>query len=149
MPPDYRPPAQRHTVVVLVERRRRRACSTRSPTRSSIAPDHLVAVTVVADGDDAERIEKEWSEHGHRRAARDRAARRPATSPRATLRFIDELEHRWPNTIVTVLIPELFVEHWWEHLLHNQSALVLKGRLLFRKNTVGHVDPVPLRRSDR
>jgi hypothetical protein len=49
----------------------------------------------------------------------------------ATLRFIDELEHRWENTTVTVLIPELFVTHWWEHLLHNQSALRLKGRLLF------------------
>ena len=49
--------------------------------------------------------------------------------------FIDELEHRWADTNVTVLIPELYVEHWWEHLLHNQSALVLKGRLLFRANT--------------
>ena len=34
-----------------------------------------------------------------------------------------------------MLIPELFVEHWWEHLLHNQSVLLLKGRLLFRANT--------------
>jgi hypothetical protein len=32
---------------------------------------------------------------------------------------------------VTVLIPEYVVGHWWEHLLHNQSALRLKGRLLF------------------
>ena len=61
----------------------------------------------------------------------------------ATLRFIDELEQRWPNTIVTVLIPELYVEHWWEHLLHNQSALVLKGRLLFRANTA--VTSIPYR----
>jgi hypothetical protein len=30
-----------------------------------------------------------------------------------------------------VLIPEYVVGHWWEHLLHNQSALRLKGRLLF------------------
>ena len=54
----------------------------------------------------------------------------------ATLRFIDELEQRWANSIVTVIIPELFVEHWWQQLLHNQSALVLKGRLLFRRSTV-------------
>jgi hypothetical protein len=51
------------------------------------------------------------------------------------MRFIDELESRWPTTTVTVLIPELFVTHWWEHLLHNQSVLLLKGRLLFRANT--------------
>jgi hypothetical protein len=41
-----------------------------------------------------------------------------------------------PNTIVTVLVPELFVEHWWQHLLHNQSSLRLKARLLFRKGVV-------------
>jgi hypothetical protein len=35
-----------------------------------------------------------------------------------------------------VLIPEFVVDHWWGHLLHNQTALLLKGRLLFRKGTV-------------
>jgi hypothetical protein len=42
-----------------------------------------------------------------------------------------------------VIIPELFVEHWWQHLLHNQTALILKGRLLFRKGTV--VTSIPYR----
>jgi hypothetical protein len=36
-----------------------------------------------------------------------------------------------PRDVVTVFIPEYVVGHWWEHLLHNQSALRLKGRLLF------------------
>ena len=36
-----------------------------------------------------------------------------------------------PRDLVTVFIPEYVVGHWWEHLLHNQSALRLKGRLLF------------------
>ena len=62
----------------------------------------------------------------------------------ATLHFVDEVGHRWQNTIVTVLLPELFVEHWWEQVLHNQSALILKGRLLFRRNTV--VTSIPYRR---
>jgi len=44
---------------------------------------------------------------------------------------------------VTVVVPELFVEHWWQHLLHNQSALRLKGRLLFRSDTV--VTSIPYR----
>ena len=43
------------------------------------------------------------------------------TKPRATR----------PRDVVTVFIPEYVVGHWWEHLLHNQSALRLKGRLLF------------------
>jgi hypothetical protein len=45
---------------------------------------------------------------------------------------------------VTVLIPELFVEHWWQHLLHNRSSLGLTGRLLFRPGTV--VTSLPYRR---
>ena len=36
-----------------------------------------------------------------------------------------------PRDVVTVFIPEYVVGKWWEHLLHNQSALRLKGRLLF------------------
>ena len=35
-----------------------------------------------------------------------------------------------------MIIPEFVVDRWWNHLLHNQSALALKGRLLFRRNTV-------------
>ena len=53
----------------------------------------------------------------------------------ATLSYIDEVQARWENDIVNVLIPEFFVQHWWGHLLHNQSTLILKGRLLFRKST--------------
>ena len=34
------------------------------------------------------------------------------------------------------LLPEFVLTKWWEQLLHNQSALMLKGRLLFRRNTV-------------
>ena len=60
------------------------------------------------------------------------------------MRFVDEVQQRWPNAVVTVLIPEYFVEHWWEHLLHNQTALILKARLLFRKDTV--VTSIPFRR---
>jgi len=53
------------------------------------------------------------------------------------------VQRRWPNALVNVIIPELYVEHWWQHLLHNQSALILKGRLLFRKGTV--VTSIPYR----
>ena len=69
--------------------------------------------------------------------SRSRSSTRPYRElTRPILRFIDELDARWENDIVTVLLPEFVVSHWWEHLLHNQSALLLKGRLLFRKGTV-------------
>jgi hypothetical protein len=37
--------------------------------------------------------------------------------------------------VVTVLLPEYIPAHWWEHLLHTQTALMLKGALLFRPHT--------------
>ena len=61
--------------------------------------------------------------------------------------YIDELDDRWNNDTVTVVIPEFVVSKWYEHLLHNQSALILKGKLLFREGTVVtsvpyHVDAI-------
>lgn len=55
---------------------------------------------------------------------------------RPVLRYLDSVDSRWENDFVTVLIPEFVVTRWWEQIFHNQSALMLKGRLLFRKGTV-------------
>jgi hypothetical protein len=61
----------------------------------------------------------------------------------ATLSYIEEVESRWSGAVVNVLIPEFYVDHWWGHLLHNQSTLILKGRLLFKKQTA--VTSIPYR----
>ena len=45
--------------------------------------------------------------------------------------FVKSLRRESPRDVVTVFIPEYVVGHWWEHLLHNQSALRIKTRLLF------------------
>jgi hypothetical protein len=45
---------------------------------------------------------------------------------------VRQLRRDRPNDVVNVFIPEYVVGHWWEQLLHNQSALRLKGRLLFQ-----------------
>jgi amino acid transporter len=133
VPPDWKPPRRRHGVVVLAHDVDAGVLDAVAYARST-APDHLVAVTVVADAEDAERAEKEWQQHEI--DAPLEIVRAPSGDfTTATLRYIDELERRWVDTKLTVVIPELYVEHWWQHLLHNQSALVLKGRLLFRANT--------------
>src|SRR3954464_2278842 len=49
----------------------------------------------------------------------------------AGARLRQERAPKSPRDVVTVFIPEYVVGHWWENLLHNQSALRLKGRLLF------------------
>ena len=50
---------------------------------------------------------------------------------RPIIDFVKSLRRDSPRDVVTVFIPEYVVGRWWEHLLHNQSALRLKGRLLF------------------
>src|SRR5439155_1261561 len=91
--------------------------------RSSV----LNAIGAVAAGpEDAEKMQKRWSEQAIRVPLETVIS--PALElTEATLGFLDELERRWVDGTITVLIPELFVEHWWQHLLHNQSALILKA----------------------
>jgi hypothetical protein len=142
VPDDFRPPRRRHTVVVLASEQIHPGLLDALAYARSIAPDHLLAATVVADGHEAEIAEKRWAENAIEVPLEVvRTATHEFTA--AMLSFIDEIERRWPNSIVTVVIPELYVEHWWQHLLHNQSALRLKGRLLFRKQTV--VTSIPYR----
>ena len=43
---------------------------------------------------------------------------------------------RQPNDYVTVILPEFVPARWWQHLLHNQTSLLIKGALLFRPNIV-------------
>ena len=54
---------------------------------------------------------------------------RDVTGP--LLDHISGIHRSSPRDVVSVFIPEYVVRHWWEHLLHNQSALRLKARLLF------------------
>jgi hypothetical protein len=131
---EYKPRRMNHTIVVLVGSLHRGTLEALAYAKS-LAPNHLIAMTIVSEEDDQERIEKAWADRGldipleivH-------SPYRELTRP--VLRFIDELDARYENDIVTVVIPEFVVTSWWGHLLHNQSALILKGRLLFRKGTV-------------
>jgi hypothetical protein len=100
----------------------------------STYPDHLIAMSVVADGFEAEKIEKQWAQYEVRTPLEIVNAPSGDFSD-VTVKFIDEQERRYPNAMVTVVIPELHTDHWWQQLLHNQSVLLLKGRLLFRHNT--------------
>jgi amino acid transporter len=52
------------------------------------------------------------------------------------LEYIERVENERPEDYVTVILPEFVPARWWQHLLHNQRALLIKGALLFRPNTV-------------
>ena len=134
VPPGWRPPRQNHTVVVLVGGVHRGVLEALAYARS-LAPNHLVAVTVVSDEEEQARIEEQWAEYGID-VPLDIVYSPYRELSRPIMRFIDEIDARWDNDIVTVLIPEFIVRKWWEQILHNQTALFLKGRLLFRQGVV-------------
>ncbi len=134
VPTDYRPRRMNHTVVVLVGTVHRGVLEALAYARS-LAPNHLVAVSIVSDEEEQARIEEQWSDYGIDIPLEIiYSPYRELTRP--VLRYVDEIDARYENNIVTIVIPEFVVSHWWSHLLHNQSALILKGRLLFRKGTV-------------
>ena len=93
-------------------------------------PDTLVALTVNVDDADTRQLHREWDRH---------AVRIPLTvieSPyreitRPVVDYVKRIRRTSPRDVVSVYIPEYVVGRWWENLLHNQSSLRLKGRLLF------------------
>jgi hypothetical protein len=62
---------------------------------------------------------------------------------RPVVEHIAHLHRESARDIVSVFVPEYVVGHWWEHVLHNQSAFRLKARLLFQPGVM--VTSVPFR----
>jgi hypothetical protein len=144
VPADYRQPRHTHTVVVLVGSVNRATLAALAYARS-LAPDRLVAMTVVSDAEQARDIQHQWDEFQLDTPLHiESSPYRELSGP--VLNYLDELDAQHDNDIITVILPEFVLTKWWEQLLHNQSALLLKGRLLFRRNTVVisvpyHIEP--------
>jgi amino acid transporter len=50
--------------------------------------------------------------------------------------YLGRIKARDPHGMITIVIPEFVPRHWWQHVLHNQTALLVKGALLFRQGIV-------------
>jgi amino acid transporter len=61
------------------------------------------------------------------------------------LEYLEQLRTGHPTDYITVVLPEFVPARWWHHLFHNQRALLIKGALLFRPNTVVTSVPFHLR----
>ncbi|MEV4921288.1 APC family permease [Streptomyces roseoverticillatus] len=93
-------------------------------------PDHLEALTVAVDREETKAIERQWAELGVDVPLKVLdSPYREITRP--VVEYVRSLHRESPRNVVGVFIPEYVVGRWWEHLLHNQSALWLKSRLLF------------------
>ncbi len=94
-------------------------------------PHSLTAVTVQVDKDETRRLIAEWASRGIPvPLVVIESPYREVTQP--LVDYVAGLRRESPRDVVCVFIPEYVVSRWWEHLLHNQSALRIKGRLLFQ-----------------
>jgi amino acid transporter len=135
---------RQNTVIVLVGKVTKGSLTAIAYARS-LNPDRLIAVTVVATPEEQERISRQWEEYQIPVDLRELYSPYRELS-RPILSFIDELDDQHGDDFVTVIVPEFALEHWWQQLLHNQSALVLRTRLRNRPNTV--VTSVPFHVDD-
>jgi hypothetical protein len=139
-------PSRVHALVLVskIHKPTLRALSYARATR----PTTLEAVTVAVDQEETDAFTAEW-------------ARReiPVTltvlhSPyreitRPILDYVRSIARKSSRDLVTIYIPEYVVGRWWEQLLHNQSALRLKGRLLFTPGVMVVSVPWQLESSER
>ncbi|WP_315097455.1 APC family permease [uncultured Cellulomonas sp.] len=126
-------PSRVHAIVLVSHLHR--------PTMRALAyarasrPQLLEAVTVGVDPEDVDLLRAQWE------AMNIPVPLRVLDSPfreitRPVLTYVRAIRRESPRDLVVVYIPEYVVGHWWEQLLHNQSALRLKGRLLFTPGVV-------------
>ena len=147
-PGKVRPRAVNHTVVVLVPGRIHFGVLEALQYAKSMRPTHLAAVHVADDQEEMEELLREWEERGID-VPLDAVHSPYRDLVRPVMRYLDELEARWDDDTITVLIPEFVVKHWYENALHNQTALALKLALLQRKGTVVTSVPYHVSRQDR
>ncbi|MSO26818.1 MAG: APC family permease [Candidatus Nanopelagicales bacterium] len=139
-------PTRVHALVLVskIHKPTLRALAYARATRPSV----LEAITVNVDDDSTGELVAEWE----RRAI-------PVTlkvldSPyreitRPIIEYVKRLRTDNPNDVVTVYVPEYVVGHWYEQILHNQSALRLKSRLLFMPGVMMTSVPWQLDSSER
>jgi hypothetical protein len=121
-------PARNHALILVSK--------LHLPTMRAIAyakgtrPDTLRAVTIQIDEAETSNLLAQWGQLGIdvQLVILD-SPYRAVTEP--ILNYVRELRGDHPRDVVTVFLPEYVLGHWWEQLLHNQSALRLKARLLF------------------
>lgn len=139
-------PSRNHAIVLVSKLHlpTLRALSYARATR----PDTLEAITVSVDDGETRALVHKWEESDVTVPLKVIASPyREITRP--VLDYVKRVSKESPRTVVTVFIPEYVVGHWWEQILHNQSALRLKTRLLFMPNVMVTSVPWQLSSSER
>ena len=123
-----------HTVVVLARTANKLTAMAVEYARD-LDPSHLAVVSIVYEQEDQEQMASDWDEHGFDEPIEFvYSPFRELVGP--LFDYLDELEERWGDDVVTLVITDYLPSHWWEYLLHSNSSFLLKARLRFRANTI-------------
>jgi amino acid transporter len=125
---------RRHTALVLVSGVHRGVIPALEYAQS-IAPDNTTALYVDLDPEETAKMRAKWAKWANETPlvilpSPYRSLVRPI------LNYVDELDQRYDDDVLTVILPEFIPSRWWQHLLHNQTALLIKAALLFRKGII-------------
>jgi hypothetical protein len=127
----FKPPRQ----IVLVPVTDVNQASLRALAFAHSISDKPLAIHITYNASESEDIRRKWARWGKGgELVLVESPYRSFTAP--LLAYIDALHRKDPEAYVTVVLPEFLPAHWWEHVLHNQTALRIKTALLFRGNTV-------------
>jgi amino acid transporter len=107
--------------------------------------DDVVAVYVCLDPIETKRIKEKWDNQcmGVSLVILD-SPYRSIIEP--LIDYVTEIQNRYKEGVITIVLPEFVPSKWWHHLLHNQTALFIKGIVLFKKGVVSTSVPFHLRR---
>ncbi len=139
-------PSRNHAIVLVstLHKPALRAIAYARATR----PDVLEGLTVNVDEADTKKLLRDWELRKLPVPLKViESPYREITKP--VLDYVKRIRTSNPRDVVTVFIPEYVVGHWWEQILHNQSALRLKGRLLFQPGVMVTSVPWQLVSSER
>jgi amino acid transporter len=140
----YEPQRRAHNTVVMPIGGMQRAVVEALRYAETLSDD-VRAVYVDIDPRATEQIRGDWDTWGGRvKLVVLPSPYRSVMEP--LLEYISQVERDQPDDYVTVILPEFVPAQWWQHLLHNQSALLIKGALLFRPNLVVTSVPFHLER---
>ena len=131
---NYTPQARVHNTVLIPIGGMQRAVVEALRYAETLSDD-VRAVYVDVDPTATDHIKRQWQVWGGRvKLIVLDSPYRSVMEP--LLEYIEQVENDREDDYVTVILPEFVPARWWQHLLHNQRALLIKGALLFRPNTV-------------
>ena len=126
-------PARVHALV-LVSKIHKPTLRALAYARAS-RPNVLEALTVNVDDRESQLLEEEWTRRSIPVTLKILdSPYREITKP--IIDYVKAIRSDSPNDLIAVFVPQYVVGHWWEQLLHNQSALRLKSRLLFSNSVM-------------